>query len=599
MERYFSLIRIGHKLRAIMRFSGSSEVFLNYGELIYGCSLGPAGGVSEAIESGDESTLDRLIEDRADTRTISLGSGKLILIEPSVSLEENILKFLGEELEEDIRFAAIVDTLFQASMTISSNLNLKSLLHKVMSLSEEILKSQVTAVMLLDPERKELYWEVSRGEKSEFFQEKVTLPLGTGIGGYVAQTGESLIINDVHQDPRWDPSYDKQSGFDTHSMICAPIKYQGRILGVIEIINKSTGEFTSRDLRILEILAAQTGGAIENARIHEELEGTYEELKVLDKAKERVINHLSHELKTPLALISGALERVSRELQKADIPGLDRTIKRGQRNLERLLELQFKIDDILNQRSVDEKERIINIIRDAASFVEEYKEEDQEKSPEILEIISNRIESLFGPEEIRMEDIVVDELLNDIWTEALSSMSERNLEIIRNFEKGIVLQMDRNILTKVFRGLLKNAIENTPDEGKIEISTRSSEKGIRVDFRDYGVGITPENQKMIFGGFFHTQDTDLYSSKRPYEFNAGGSGADLLRTKTFSERYDFSVDFDSTRCKFIPQDSDICPGLISQCQSISERFECFTSGGSLFSVRFPVKRRSGGPALPQ
>ena len=589
MENYFSLIRIGQKLRAIMRFSGSYGVFFKFGELIYGCRQATGETVSEVIESGDESTLRGLLKDHGHTKTIPLGSGKLIFIEPSGSVGKNTLGFLAEELEEDIQFASIVDTLFQASMTISSNLKLKPLLHKVMSLSEGILKTQVTAVMLLDPEGEELYWEVSRGEKSEFFQEQIKLPLGVGIGGHVAQTGESLIINDVYKDPRWNPSYDKKSGFRTRSMICVPIKFQGRILGVIEVINKTTGEFTSRDLRILEILAAQTGGAIENATIHEELEETYEELKVLDKAKERVINHLSHELKTPLALISGVLARVSRELRKANLPGLDKTIKRGQRNLERLLELQFKIDDILNQRSVDEKERIIDIISDAASFVEEFREEDHEKNSEILELISNRIESLFSLEEIRMEDIPVDELLDDICNEAATSMRGRDLEIIRGFEKGIVLAMDRNILTKVFRGLLRNAIENTPDEGEIEISARSSDNEIWIDFRDYGVGITPENQKMIFGGFFHTQDTNLYSSKRPYEFNAGGSGADLLRIKTFSERYGFSIDFDSTRCRHIPKDSDTCPGVITQCPFITGKSECLSSGGSLFSLKFLKK----------
>ena len=590
MEKYFSLIRIGQKLKAIMRFSGSSGVFLRYGEFIYGCRQTPGDTVSEVIESGDENTLKGLLEDQVDIMTIPLGSGELVFVKPSGSVEKKTVEFLVKEIEEDIQFSSIVDTLFQASMTISSNLKLKPLLDRVMSLSEGILGPEVTAVMLLDPEREELYWEVSRGEKSEFFQEQVRLPLGVGIGGHVAETGESLIINDVYKDPRWDPSYDKESGFRTRSMICVPIRFQERILGVIEIINKKTGEFTTRDLRILEILAAQAGSAIANATIHEELEETYEELKVLDKAKERVINHLSHELKTPLALISAVLGRVSSQVQKVDLPGLDKTIKRGQRNLERLLELQFKINDILNQRSVDEKDRIIDIISDAASFVEEFREEGHEKNSEILELIYNRIESLFSSEEIHMEDIPVDQFLDDICNEATTAMGERNLRITRNFEKGMVLNMDRNILSKVFLGILRNAIENTPDEGEIEVSAKTSGDEIWITFRDSGVGITTENQKMIFGGFFHTQDTNLYSSKRPYEFNAGGSGADLLRIKIFSERYDFSIDFDSTRCKFIPEDRDTCPGVITRCAFVTGRPGCLSSGGSIFTVKFP--RRS-------
>jgi len=365
-------------------------------------------------------------------------------------------------------------------------------------------------------------------------------------------------------------------------------------LGVIEVINKKQGEFTSRDLRILEVLAAQTGASIENAKIHGKLEEAYEDLKLLDKAKEKVINHLSHELKTPLALISGVFSSVSRKLGKANFSALEKTINRGQRNVDRLLDLQAKIDDILNQRSVEENERTATFIEDAASFLEEFKEGENSQYTDILKHISKRMEFLSINKEIHMEKIMLNDFLDYICNEATTLMNERDLNIIRNFEKGIHITMDKNILKKVFIGLLKNAIENTPDEGKIEVTIQSEDNEIRIDIHDYGVGITPQNQKMIFGGFFHTQDTHLYSSKRPYEFNAGGSGSDLLRVKSFSERYGFSVNFDSTRCKFILKDTDICPGKITLCPFITEKSGCFSSGGSIFWVTFPMENVISG-----
>jgi len=589
MEKHFSLIKVGDKLGSLERFSGSSGVVFQSGEQIYAFPEELEGTVKELVESGGEISLSSFFENQTNIKNISLLSGKLIFIDPSTSVDERTLQFLGEELEEEIQLTYIFDSISQASVAISSSLNLRPLLNKVMSLSEEILNNEVSAVMLLDPVKKELYWEISRGEKSEFFEGSQTLPVGQGIAGYVAQTGEAVLINDVNKDPRWDGSYDEISGFHTRSMICVPVKFHGNILGVIEVINKKGGEFTSRDLRILEVLAAQTGAAIENAKIHGKLEEAYEDLKLLDKAKERVINHLSHELKTPLALISGVFSRVSKKLGKANLSALEKTINRGQRNVDRLLDLQAKIDDILNQKSVEEKERIISLIEDAASFVEELKEEDSQNT-EILKHISKRIESLFSIEEIHMETILLNGFLDDICNEAITSMKGRDLNIIRNFEKGIHITMDRNMLKKICIGLLKNATENTPDEGKIEVTIQSEDNEIRIDIHDYGVGITSQNQKMIFGGFFHTQDTELYSSKRPYEFNAGGSGSDLLRTKSFSERYGFSVDFDSTRCKFIPKDTDICPGKISLCPFITEKSECFSSGGSTFWITFPVEK---------
>jgi len=104
---------------------------------------------------------------------------------------------------------------------------------------------------------------------------------------------------------------------------------------------------------------------------------------------------------------------------------------------------------------------------------------------------------------------------------------------------------------------------------------------------DFGVGIIEESQRRIFEGFFTTQDAMVYSSKRPYDFNAGGKGADLLRMKIFSERYNFKIDMTSSRCGFIPKESDICPGRISICTFCKKKEDCYHSGGTIFSLYFP------------
>jgi signal transduction histidine kinase len=174
-------------------------------------------------------------------------------------------------------------------------------------------------------------------------------------------------------------------------------------------------------------------------------------------------------------------------------------------------------------------------------------------------------------------------------------MKERQLEIVEKFEKEPCVEMDPKVLKKVCDGFLKNAIENTPDEGKIEIELKAEGNLAKLHFRDFGMGITPENQKLIFSGFFHTQDTHRYASKKPYVFNAGGVGSDLLRARVLSERFGFSVDFSSTRCRYLPLDKDECPGRISLCPFIKEKEECFSSGGSTFSVHLPLKNLASSP----
>jgi hypothetical protein len=146
--------------------------------------------------------------------------------------------------------------------------------------------------------------------------------------------------------------------------------------------------------------------------------------------------------------------------------------------------------------------------------------------------------------------------------------------------------MDERVLRKVCGGILRNAIENTPDEGIIEVRSKKDNESLVVEFIDYGVGISPQNQRMIFGGFFHTQDTNRYSSKARYDFNAGGWGTDLLRAKVLSERFGFYIGFSSKRCRHVPLDSDECIGKISACPFIRRREDCLHSGGSNFTLQF-------------
>ena len=105
---------------------------------------------------------------------------------------------------------------------------------------------------------------------------------------------------------------------------------------------------------------------------------------------------------------------------------------------------------------------------------------------------------------------------------------------------------------------------------------------------DFGIGITKENQRHLFDGLFHTLDTELYSSKKPYDFGAGGKGLNLLRIKTYGQRFGFDISAASQRCIYLPTDRDLCPGKISECPHCKTLEECLQSGGSTFCLTFTV-----------
>ena len=179
-----------------------------------------------------------------------------------------------------------------------------------------------------------------------------------------------------------------------------------------------------------------------------------------------------------------------------------------------------------------------------------------------------------------------------MWPERVVALaphfSHRSVEIFEHLKENVLIHMPRDVMGKVIDGLIKNAMENTPDGGRVDLFVEQKENGVLLVVQDFGVGIVPENRKRIFEGFFSTQETMDYSSKHPFDFNAGGKGADLLRMKVFGERYGFQLSMTSTRCRFLEQPGTLCPGNISRCEACQAKEDCINSGGTSFTVFFPV-----------
>jgi len=154
-------------------------------------------------------------------------------------------------------------------------------------------------------------------------------------------------------------------------------------------------------------------------------------------------------------------------------------------------------------------------------------------------------------------------------------------------EGGLTVWIDPGVLDKILVALVKNAFEATPDGGEIIVSSRLADgRRVQIDIRDTGTGITLESQRQIFGGFYHAKETDLYTTKKPFDFGAGGKGLDLLRLKILSKAYGFEIGCDSTRCRFIPRESDLCPGAIALCPHVESLEQCALAGGTVFSLFF-------------
>jgi signal transduction histidine kinase len=469
--------------------------------------------------------------------------------------------------------------LLQVGQIITSEMNLEALFPLIIQHTNGIMDTQASSIFLYDKKPNELWSLVSTDLKKN----EIRIPATYGIAGWVFQNRAPTIVSDASSDPRFDAEVDAKTGFKTRNILCVPlINRQKECVGTLQVLNKKTGNFTDDDVEMLSSIADYATIALENSRL-------YEELKSMNKAKERAIDHLSHELGTPLALISSTLSKISSGLSQAKITGLERSVIIAQRNLNRLMRLQEEIDNIVRERSVEDRTKITRIIEDAIHFIEYQNGLRRGKYSKVLGFLSDYLDSIYKVGEERPEKISVEELLQSVCDDTRRAMGQREVEIAQDFDKGMTIIANRDALEKVCSGILRNAIENTPDQGRIEVTAKTEGDQMVIRFRDFGTGITAENQKLVFTGFFHTQDTDHYSTKAPYDFNAGGSGADLLRAKVFSERYGFEIDFESTRCSYIPEDIDECPGRISLCQFIGNRSDCLASG-TIFSLRIPLKK---------
>jgi len=359
--------------------------------------------------------------------------------------------------------------------------------------------------------------------------------------------------------------------------------------GVMGLGPKIVGEeYSKDDKELLATLVNNVAVSLKNARYSEALRKALDEIRVLNSAKDKVINHLTHELLTPLSLIKGSLNLLSKKLP--DTPGYDwkATMARAQRSVDRLSEIQNEVDDIMKGRDHRIRHLLSNLLNQCADEIEVLFAEQLGEGA-VVNKVRERISEIFtsrenAPAEIDLGDFVTEQI------ETLKTFSShRKVDLMTRIEPARPVWMPADPLDKIVKGLIKNAIENTPDEGKIEVGVRSKGKAVELRVRDWGVGILPEHQKHIFEGFFPTQDTMLYASKKAFEFNAGGRGADLLRMKIFSERFNFRISMSSSRCKFIPQTRDSCPGRISQCEFCRKVEDCYESGGTTFEVLFPEK----------
>ncbi|MFH1350633.1 MAG: PAS domain S-box protein [Pseudomonadota bacterium] len=495
------------------------------------------------------------------------------------------------DVTQEKRIARNNEAMFKISMTLPEYPELEELLDFISGEIKRLLVSEGGVIILVDDERQEVFIPgAAYDDKTIERRAKVVRfhmdQMDQIVAEKVIRTGEPIIVNDTSKIIKSYPLRDEKLGYTTKNFIQVPLKSNDRIIGALSVINKKEGAFDQTDMELLGMIAGTVALSIENARFSEEIREAYREVSSLNRAKDKVINHLSHELKTPVAVLMASLVTLTKRLKDLPEELWKPTIERAKRNLERILQIQYQVDDIMQDKHFMAHTLMSELLEQCGDEMEALIAEEVGEGP-VIGRIRKRIEEIFGPKEMVAEKILLNEFVDKRLEYLRPFFSHRRVKIHTQIASTPPLYIPSDPLAKVIDGLIKNAVENTPDEGKIEIIVRKEGEGTEMVVHDYGVGITEENQGRIFEGFFTTRDTMDYSTKRPFDFNAGGKGADLLRMKIFSERYNFKIGMTSYRCRFIPRDTDICPGRISLCPFCKKEEDCHLSGETTFSIHFP------------
>lgn len=155
--------------------------------------------------------------------------------------------------------------LTEASTALHTTLDLDLLLDMILKIACEGVEAERGTVFLLSQDGREIWSRVLQGDEHR----EIRLPLGRGIAGAVAGSGQTVRIADAYEDPRFDRSWDERSGFRTRSILCAPIRGRdGRRVGVFQLLNKAGGPFEPSDEVFLDALSVHAALALENAQLH-------------------------------------------------------------------------------------------------------------------------------------------------------------------------------------------------------------------------------------------------------------------------------------------------------------------------------------------
>jgi HD-GYP domain-containing protein (c-di-GMP phosphodiesterase class II) len=177
-----------------------------------------------------------------------------------------------EPFQPDRRLAEY-ESMLDISVRLAGTLDLLKVLELALENAEEVCRAETSSIWELDEERQELFFRVVRGKAAGEIR-GLRVPVGQGIVGSVAATGQAEVVNDVAADPRWNG--DSAGEFRTRAILAMPLMARGHVIGVLQLLNPvGRDSFTGEDLWRMRLFAAILAPPLQNARLYAEQQRQY------------------------------------------------------------------------------------------------------------------------------------------------------------------------------------------------------------------------------------------------------------------------------------------------------------------------------------
>ncbi len=383
----------------------------------------------------------------------------------------------------------------EVSRLVSSTLDVDQIPRLLIQRTAEIIGAECGSLALIDWERPGVVFQLAYDQAGQELKglKNFLMPLGNGIMGMVAKTGQPVIANNVQDHPDWSSIPDQMTGFITQKIVAVPLVAEGEIFGVVELLNKKEGDFGQDDLQLLTLVASSAASAINNARQYTALRETNQALEEVQEqriASERwavlgkAAANLAHRINNSTALVPIAAQHLRELLTSIEIPpdvweSIEGNLDRIERNSLYTVELA-----------------VVLLRRFRKNPTEEH---------DINQLVNRAIEAVDIPPHIN---------------------------VLRHLDPKLPAVVTSDLLIEVIVELITNAVKMMDDGPRLlRIATfTAGHRRVSIQITDNGPGIAEENIEQIFDIFYTT--------------NPRGLGFGLWWVKTFLEQQhgDISVE---------------------------------------------------------